>query len=91
MMNMQRMSACNGNGLKEKLQAVSFALYETVLYLDAHPDCAEALSHYNDLVGELEELTEQYEKSYGPLTIFDNQTNTWEWVSSPWPWEAEAN
>ncbi len=88
MMNMQnRSQIC----LKDKLKAVSFALYETVLYLDSHPDCSDALSHYDTLIAELEEVTEQYEKQYGPLTIYDNDGGYWNWVNSPWPWESEAN
>ena len=86
-----RMSSCREGDLKNKLKAVSFALYETVLYLDGHPDCQAALAHYNALVEELEELTGRYEDKYGPLTIFSNNCDTWAWVSSPWPWESEAN
>lgn len=92
MMNTQnRMTPCRNEDLKNKLKAVSFALYETVLYLDGHPDCQAALVHYNSLVDELEELTERYEQKYGPLTIFSNNCDKWDWVSSPWPWESEAN
>ena len=92
MMNLQgRMSSCTDNDLKKKLKSVSFALYETVLYLDGHPDCQAALAHYNELVAELEELTEKYEQKHGPLTIYSNNSDKWDWVSSPWPWESEAN
>ena len=90
-MNMQRMSSCRDNDLKGKLKAVSFALYETVLYLDGHPECTEAIEHYNELVAQLEKITEQYEQKYGPLSIYSNTGNKWEWVASPWPWESEAN
>lgn len=91
MMNMQRNSGCRGDDLKERLKALSFAVLETVLYLDGHPDCQAALEHYNMLIEELEEVTERYEQKYGPLTIYSNSKNTWEWISSPWPWESEAN
>ena len=84
-------SSCRDGNLKNKLKAVSFALYETVLYLDGHPECQAALAHYNTLVAELEELTERYEEKYGPLTIYSNNASKWDWVSSPWPWESEAN
>lgn len=88
MMNMQNnRQPC----LRDRLKAVSFAVLETALYLDTHPDCAEALSHYDKLRCELEEVTEQYEKQYGPLTIFDNDGGYWNWINSPWPWESEAN
>ena len=92
MINMQsRMSCSRDDELKNQLKAVSFALYETVLYLDGHPDCQNALSKYETLVSELEQLTEKYEQKYGPLTIFSNNCGKWSWVSSPWPWESEAN
>ncbi len=92
MMNMQsRMSSCHDNDLKQRLKAVSFAVIETVLYLDGHPDSKEALCHYNALIEELEDVTEKYEDKYGPLTVFGNTSGKWDWVSSPWPWESEAN
>ena len=85
------MNNCNANSIKKRLMELSFALYETVLYLDGHPTCTDALEHYNTLIAELEQVTEQYEEKYGPLTIYSNTHDTWKWVSSPWPWESEAN
>ena len=90
-MNIQRMSSCREDTVKDKIKAVSFALYETVLYLDGHPDCQDALAHYNELVRQLEDVTEQYENRYGPLTIYSNAGDKWDWIASPWPWESEAN
>lgn len=87
-MNIQN---CPTNPLRQKIKEVSFALFETVLYLDGHPNCQQALSHYESLREELEELTEQYEEKYGPLTMYGNEGNTWNWISNPWPWESEAN
>ncbi len=92
MINVQsRISSCHDGDLKNKLKAISFALYETVLYLDGHPNCQAALAHYNSLVDELEDITEKYEQKYGPLTIYSNNCDKWDWVSSPWPWESEGN
>ena len=93
MMNSQcgRMSACHDTDIKQRLKAVSFALYETVLYLDAYPDSKDALCQYNKLIEELEGVTDEYERKYGPLTIYSNTGDRWDWIHSPWPWESEAN
>ena len=92
---------CRGNGqcgnrgdcgtLMQKIREVDFSLTETVLYLDAYPCSAEAMQHYHKLMAERTRLVEAYEKQCGPLTMYGNQGNTWDWTEGPWPWEAEAN
>ena len=85
---------CKGNcgELRHKLQAVDFAIYELVLYLDAYPECEEALSMYNHLVAERCELASEYERECGPIGILGNKSNTsWDWVKGPSPWEYGAN
>ncbi len=81
---------CNGNGtaLARKLQAVNFALYDTILYLDAYPNCRKALSHYHSLLEMKRKLQAEYEAEYGPVTAFGNESrDEWKWTSTPWPWE----
>ena len=78
--------------LLKEIQAEDFALYETALYLDAHPTCQSALNFYNQHKKAAETLRSQYEVLYGPLTIYGNASTTcWRWIDSPWPWEKEAN
>ena len=93
MMNIQsaRYEGCRDGDIKAKLKALSFSLYETVLYLDVYPDNKEAICHYNKLISELEDVTEKYENKYGPLTLYSNTGDSWDWIKSPWPWESEAN
>lgn len=94
-----RSTACNtGNGsdrgcsaVLDQLRAVDFALTETVLYLDAYPGCREAMEFYHKLVAQREQLVEAYESQCGPLTMYGNGRNGWDWAQGPWPWEAEAN
>lgn len=45
------------------LQALDFALVETVLYLDAYPDNRQALEYYHQLMRQREETLEAYEKT----------------------------
>ncbi len=86
----------NNNGsscqsVMNRLRAVDFALTETVLYLDAYPDSAEAMKLYHKLIGERNQLIDTYESKCGPLTMYGGEGNEWRWTDGPWPWEAEAN
>ena len=79
--------------LLRKLQMIDFAIVDTVLYLDAYPECGKALSHYNKLICEREGVRKALsEKCKRPMSSFENASaDSWDWISSPWPWEASAN
>ena len=78
--------------LLAKIRAVDFALYELVLYLDAYPDCQDALDMYHKLLCRQKELTAEYESACGPLTAFGNVSHTsWDWIDKPFPWDYSAN
>ena len=80
--------ASRGDALMQKLRQVDFALYDTILYLDAYPNCRKALSHYHTLLEMHNKLTAEYESEYGPITIYGNESKTsYDWVTTPWPWE----
>ena len=73
-----------------RLQAVDFAISDTVLYLDAYPDDKEAIAYYHSLLKTRGDLLAACPQD-APLTIYDNTSPTWDWVKAPWPWENEAN
>jgi spore coat protein JB len=75
--------------LLHELQAVDFVLVELNLYLDTHPNDANALQQYNDCVRRRQQVAGQFEALYGPLLHFGHsyQPNGWKWSSSPWPWQ----
>ena len=74
--------------LQRLIQTYSFVLYETVLYLDTHPDCRPAIRHYEKYRDKLAEAVGVYEEKYGPMTIYGvNSCDSWSWVKEPWPWE----
>ena len=78
--------------LLKKIQAEDFAVYETVLFLDAYPNDKAALSFYNAHRDNVEKLKKEYMEKYGPLTIYENSgSDCWHWIDRPWPWEKEAN
>lgn len=85
MMNNRR-NGCDA--LLRRIQEVSFAIYDTVLYLDAYPGCRKALAHYHDLLELKRKLQAEYEAQHGPLTAFGNESkSSWDWTATPWPWE----
>ena len=75
------------NDLLTELRQIDFALYDTILYLDAYPDCAEALAHYHALCDKRRALMTEYEAKVGPITAFGNASRgSWNWTETPWPW-----
>nr|WP_294570908.1 spore coat protein CotJB [uncultured Romboutsia sp.] len=76
-----------------KIQELSFACVDLNLYLDNHPDDANAVSMYNSFSKQLNEAIRNYECKYGPLTNFGYGKSScpWQWVEQPWPWDREFN
>ncbi len=88
--NMQNNSSCQD--LLYRLQTLDFSIYDTVLYLDAYPNCAEALDYYQKLVSERQSLLNKLATNcHTPITCFDNAADHWDWTVGPWPWQLEAN
>lgn len=82
------------NQLIRKIQALDFAIYEMVLYLDTHPYCAQGLRLLAQYRAERKAAVTEYENTYGKLvlTVADaGNVNRWNWVNDPWPWENEGN
>ena len=89
---MENNSSSQKKNLLDVLRAVDFALYDTILYLDAYPESKEALEYYHHLREERSALVFEYEKKFGPLTPYDNGSKSeWQWTAEPWPWKPEAN
>lgn len=85
---------CTGDckALLTRLQKIDFSLVDVALYLDTHPECNEALSLYNKLLSERESIRKTLShKCKRPMSAFENSGESWDWISSPWPWEASAN
>lgn len=76
--------------LLSKIQQLEFTTLDLNLYLDTHPDDAQALAMFNQVHTELKQSVHSYEQMYGPLLNFGFSPatkNYWNWVDSPWPWE----
>ena len=83
----------NQRELFNQIMALNFAVNDLVLYLDTHPDDANAVNMYNSFSKQLNEAIRNYECKYGPLTNFGYGKSgcPWQWVEQPWPWDREFN
>ncbi len=82
----------NCRDLMKKLRMLDFAIYDTVLYLDAYPDSGQALECYHRLLEQRGAVLCEYQAKCGPLTMFGNESRSaWQWINMPWPWEYDAN
>lgn len=76
--------------LLEQIQGVSFAIDDVVLFLDLNPTNEQALAFYHKNKALLDQLTRQYNETFGPLTDRQVQNkNCWTWIATPMPWEGE--
>ena len=74
--------------LLKQLNAYAFAAYDWNLYLDTHPDEAQAIAMFKKMSDKANELKDEFQAKYGPLTAAANtDENQWSWLNAPWPWE----
>ena len=74
----------------QRINEVSFAVDDILLYLDTHPEDTQALEYFREHVSARNRLLKEYACNYGPLTIDtadDAASSSWAWVLQPWPWE----
>lgn len=72
-----------------QLQEVDFVLVELNLYLDTHPDDAQAIHQYNHYAGERLKVVQAYEERYGALSNFGQSFSgtPFTYAVTPWPWQ----
>lgn len=71
------------------IQTLDFLITEAQLFLDTHPDDADALDYFDYYNQFYQELRTEYETQFGPLSVHGAiGGKTWSWVNEPWPWEA---
>ena len=76
--------------LLNHIDKVSFAAYDTLLYLDTHQEDQAALEYFREMMQKRKDAMAEYGRQYGPLTAdCDSATadDRWQWAQQPWPWE----
>lgn len=75
-----------------ELQVLGFALQDLALYLDTHPDDAQALEVYRSYQKIYHEGMMAYSRDDAPLThALPTDAKHYAWLSDPWPWEYAKN
>jgi len=71
-----------------EIMETDFVLKELNLFLDTHPCHRLALEKFIRYEDKAKKLKYEYERLFGPLTpSANNNTQNWEWMQGPWPWE----
>ena len=64
----------------------AFMMHDLNLYLDVFPNDTDALNKFNEYRNKRNELTEKYERKYGPLCVTSSDNNkSFNWINK-WPW-----
>ena len=77
------------------INEISFSQYDLMLYLDTHPDCADAISYFNQMAPKREQLLKDFAANFEPLTVDCISKNGglsdhFTWLDGPAPWEGGA-
>lgn len=70
--------------LMSQIQSLAFAINDLALYLDTHIQDQKAIDLHNEYAKKYRRLYDEYERRYGPLSIYC-PCESWRWISSPWP------
>lgn len=82
---------CDKNRFMQNVYELGFVMVETALYLDTHPNDAEALAFYAEMKEKYREAVRLYNENVGPLDFYSvTNENYWSWVATPMPWEMEG-
>ncbi len=88
----EKETAAGRDALLKQITVLDFMAVDLNLYLNTHPDDAEALKMYNDTIESRGKAVAGYEELYGPLTSYRSKGGTgWTWEECPWPWQEPYN
>jgi len=81
-------------GLISQIQELSFCAVDLNLFLNTHPNDAQALKDYSYVLTSLQQLKQLYNEKFGSLLNFGEayvSGNTWSWVAEDEkrPWEGD--
>ncbi len=91
--NMNNSRGCRNERTEKELMdiitKVSFAMDDTRLYLDTHPDCPEALEYFKKMQNLRHEAVREYTEKFGQIMSYHaGSCDDWNWNSAPLPWHS---
>ncbi len=82
----------NRDELLKQISALDFYIIDLHLYLDTHPQDAEAVKMYNECVCKVKALREEYNAKFGMLlSNMCTSATPWQWIEGGMPWQAKYN
>ena len=77
----------NCSALLRKVYEASFAVDDVILYLDTHPNDAEAFELFRQYTAMEQEARAAYVANHGPVLRSETaESKTYTWLNDPWPW-----
>ncbi len=74
-----------------EVQMYDFVAHEINLYLDIYPNNQRMIQLYHEYVEKAKKARTNFENNFGPLFVQNSQdTNTFEWIQGPWPWDYQS-
>lgn len=75
--------------LLTNINILCFYLNDLDLYLDIHSNDSNMITLYNKYLIKKNNLINEYESKYGPLSLDSKSLNfaPWNWINIPWPWD----
>ena len=75
--------------LDHAITKVSFAMDDTRLYLDTHPECMEAMEYFKKLQIIRHGLIKEYTDRFGTIYSYNmGDCDNWNWNEGPFPWNS---
>lgn len=84
-------SSSDCSDLFDIINKSSFAMDDTRLFLDTHPDCSEAMEYFRKMEQIRNDAIREYEIQVGPILSYHSAGNCdddWRWNQGPLPWES---
>lgn len=83
---------CINLDMLAEIRELQFAVLETVLFLNTHPEDMAVLNLRNSFARDLCDLMQEYQNKYGLLRAsFPGADYPWQWIDEPWPWQVKYN
>lgn len=83
----------NGKKLLAMIDRASFAMDDTRLFLDTHPDSKEAFAYFKKMEKIRNEAIKEYEIHCGPMLSYHSnatENGVWNWNEGPLPWNNDC-
>lgn len=87
------MRAVDAGNLLDVINKASFAMDDTRLFLDTHPECEEAKDYFRKMEKIRNEAIREYERHFGPILAYHSgreNCEEWDWTKGPLPWESQC-